>query len=145
MIMVSGACWAEGPFGAWKMNPARSTFASDPPSKSLTMRIEPHTRGEVFNLDRIEADGRATTSSTILYFDGKPRDFQDFGCSETQSSRRTGSQTVEILHKCTGGACIRFIRRLAEPSKQLILEITEQHPDGRRIERLVFERERRDQ
>jgi hypothetical protein len=41
----------------------------DPGPKSITIRIEPHAKREVFTLDRIDADGRATTSSTILYFD----------------------------------------------------------------------------
>src|SRR3974377_1900483 len=48
---------------------------SHPPPKKRTSRIESHAKGEVFTLDRIEADGRATTSSTLLYLDGKLRDF----------------------------------------------------------------------
>jgi len=51
------------------MNAARSTLAGDIRPKSLTVRIEPHAKGEVFTLDRIEADGRSTSSSTILYLE----------------------------------------------------------------------------
>ena len=65
--------------------------------KSLTLRIEPHAKGEVFTLDRTEANGRTTSSSILLYFDGTARAFQDAGCSGTQSSRRLDSRTVEIL------------------------------------------------
>ncbi len=105
------------------------------------MRIEPHAKGEVFTLDRIEADGRVTSSSTILYFDGAAREFQDFGCPGTQSSRRLDSQTVEILGLCTSGAWVRFVRRLAPESKELVLENTEQRPGGRSFERrIVLER-----
>jgi len=123
-------------FGLSKVNPARST---DPrfSRESLTARFESHTKGEVFTLDRIDADGRRTTSSTILYLDSKPRDFQGFGCSGTQSSRRLDSQTVEILRTCAGGAWTRFIRRLSTQPKELVLEITEQQPDGRHVERRV--------
>jgi hypothetical protein len=121
------------------VNPIRST---DPYPKSLTVRFEPHAKGEVFTLDRIGGDGRATTSSTILYLDGKPRDFQDVGCSGTESSRRVDSQTVEILRNGNTGEWIRFVRRLAAQSTELILEITEQQPDGRRFERrLVLEKQ----
>ena len=49
---------------------ARSTFAGAAPFKSLTVRIERHPKDEVFTLDRIETDGRTTTSRTIVYFDG---------------------------------------------------------------------------
>jgi len=50
--------------GTWKMDPARSSFIGATSPKSPTMRIEPHVRGEVFTLDRIEADGRSISSST---------------------------------------------------------------------------------
>ncbi len=139
LILIVAACWAEAAFGTWKMNPARST---DPYPTSLTLRFEPHAKGEVFTWDRVGGDGRAATSSTILYFDGKPHDFQDFGCSGTQSSRRVDNRTVEILRTCASGEWIRFVRRLAEQPKELILDITEQHPDGRRFERhLVLEKQ----
>jgi len=137
LILFSAACWAEGAFGTWKMNPARSTFAGDPHRKNFTVRIEPHAGGEVFTLDRISRDNRVETSSTILYFDSKLRDFQDHSCSGTQSSRRVNNRTVEIVRNCGSGQWIRFIRRLAEQQKELILEVTEQQPDGRRFERRV--------
>ena len=87
----------------------------------------------MFTLDRIETDGRTTSSSTILYFDGAPRDFQVFECSGTQSSRRTDSRTVEILRKCGSGAWTKFVRRASTDQNELVLEITEQHSDGRRF------------
>ena len=123
------------------MNAARSTFEGDTQPKTMTVRIEPHAKGEVFTMDRVEADGRVTTSSTILYLDDKPRDFQDGGCSGTQSSRSLDVRTVEILRRCTGGGWIRFLRRPAAQPRELILEITEQYPDGRRFaRRLVLEK-----
>jgi hypothetical protein len=70
MPIVVGAISPAGtPAGIWKMNAARSTFAGDIQPQSLTLRIEAHAKGEGFTLDRIEADGRATSSSTILYFE----------------------------------------------------------------------------
>ncbi len=135
--------WAQGAgFGSWKLNPARSTFSGETPPKSFTLRVEPHAKGEVVTVDLTEANGRATSSSMILYLDGVARPFQDAGCSGTQSSRRVDSQTVEILRTCTNGESTKFIRRLAQQGNELILEITEQRPGGRRFElRLVLERQ----
>jgi hypothetical protein len=80
------------------------------------------------------------TSSTILYLDGKARDFQDSACSGTQSSRRLDTRTVEILRECAGGGQIRLVRRAVQ-SGPLTLETTEQQPGGRRSEsRLVLEK-----
>lgn len=142
LLIGTGGCAepsrAGDAFGVWKVNPSRST---DPYPNGLTVRFEPHARGEVFTLDRIDGDGRTTTSSTILYLDGEPRAFQDFGCSGTQSSRRVDSRTLEILRKCASGEWVRFVRRLGAQSKDLILDITEQRSDGRRLERrLVLEK-----
>lgn len=104
------------------------------------MRIEAHTRGEVFTLDRVADDGRASTFSTILHFDGKARDFQDSGCAGTQSSRRVDNRTVELVRECVGRQ-VRLIRRAEKPGV-LILEITEQKSDGRHSEqRLVMEKQ----
>jgi hypothetical protein len=140
LTLLGATSWAGEPFGVWKLNPARSTLVEN--QKSVTVRIAPHTRGEVFTLDTMAADGRASTFSTILYFDGKPRDFQDSTCSGTQSSRRVDSRTVEILRECANGGHRQLIRRSAVEPGVLILEITEQYRDGRRSERrLVMEKQ----
>jgi Right handed beta helix region len=137
---AAGSIQGEDAFGIWSLNPIRSTAAY--PEKVI-VRIEPHTKGEVFTLDRIDRKGRATTSSTILYLDGKARDFQDSDCLGTQSSRRVDSRTVEILRTCADGRRIRFVRRLGGPPGELVLEITEQQSDGRRQERrLVLKKQR---
>ena len=139
LILLAVASWAEGAFGVWALNPARSLLNGS--EKSVTLRIEPHTRGEVFTLDTLATDGRASTFSTILYFDGKARDFHDSACSGTQSSRRLDSQTVEILRTCATGDWTRFVRRLTAET-ELVLEITARQRDGRRIERrLVMEKQ----
>ena len=64
---------ADPVFGTWQLNPARSTFAGDTQPKILTVRIEPHAKGEVFTLDRTETNGRSTSASVLLYFDGRAR------------------------------------------------------------------------
>lgn len=123
LMLIGGACRAEGAFGTWK-------------GTGLTVRFEPHAKGEVFTVDRTGGNGRSTSSSTILYFDSKARDFEDGACAGTQSSRRVNSRTVEILRQCANGEWTRFVR------KELILEVTGQRADGRRFEqRLVLEKQ----
>lgn len=139
LILLAATSWPGEAFGVWKLNPARSTRSVD--QRSVTVRIEPHPRGEVFTLDTVAPDGRATTSSTILYFDGKSRKFQDSTCSGTQSSRRLDGHTVEILRACASGVQMRLIRQTLRPGL-LILTITEQTSGGSRSERrLVMEKQ----
>src|SRR5512133_470405 len=128
--------------GTWKINIGRSTFGGVAPFKSLVARIARHPKGEVFTLDRIETDGRATSYSTILYLDGEPRRFEDFGCSGIQSSRRADERTVEIVRKCASGGWVRLLRRASAKANELLLEISEQSADGRRFDRrLMLERQ----
>src|SRR5438105_3840342 len=137
-MLLSAACLGQSPdgtSGSWKLNTARSTFAGGAPFKSLTVRIERHPKGEVFTFDRVEADGRTTSYSTILYLDGEPRRFEDFGCSGIQLSRRADERTVEILRMCASGGWMRIRRRASAKSNELVLEITEQSADGRRLDR----------
>jgi hypothetical protein len=122
-------------YGIWKINVARSTLSGVIPFKSLTVRIGRHPKGEVFTIDRVEADGRTTSYSTILYLDGEPRRFEDFGCSGTQSSRRADERTVEIVRVCASGGWMRLVRRASAKSNELVLDIAEQTADGRRFDR----------
>jgi hypothetical protein len=141
LVLIGAASAAEPESGIWKMNPVRSNFSGDTQPRSFTVRVEPHSKGEVFTLDRVETDGRATSSNTILYFDGVARDFQQGECSGTQSSWRMDSQTVEIFRNCGAGAWTKFVRRAALKT-QLVLEISERRADGRRFDRrLVFEKQ----
>jgi hypothetical protein len=133
-VAVSGQV-PNGAYGTWKINTSRSTFTGGCPFKSLTVRIERHPKGEVFTLDRAETDGRATSSSTILYLDGEPRRFEDFACSGIQSSRQADERTVEIVRMCANGGWMRLLRRTGAKSNELVLEIVEQSADGRRFDR----------
>jgi hypothetical protein len=142
LILTGTFAFGSGLFGVWELNAGRSTFAGESRPKSLTLRIEPHHSGEVFTLETMSRDGRATTSGSVLYLDGKPRDFLDWDCAGTELSRQIDSQTVEILRKCGNGDSLRWIRRINAPATELILEIVEQRANGRRVEsRVVLEKQ----
>lgn len=140
LILIAGpeSTWAEDAFGVWQVNRDRST---GPHSDILAVRFERHNKGEVFTLETMDSSGRSATSSTILYFDGKPRDFQDSGCSGVQSSRRLDSLTIEIVRQCRGGDWTKFVRHLGRKGRQMVLEVSEQHSGSRFDRRLVFEKQ----
>jgi hypothetical protein len=126
----------------WKVNLTRSTFAGKAPFKSLVVRIESHPKGEVFTEERIETDGRTTSYSTLLYFDGEPRPFENFGCSGTQLSWRLDHWTVEVFRTCGSGGWNRLLRHISAKADELVLDIAEQLADGRRInQRFTFDKQ----
>jgi hypothetical protein len=137
-VLFVAASWGGDVFGVWKLNLQRSTIAVG--QKTVSVRIDPHTRGEVFTLKTVTPDGRTSTSSTILYLDGKAREFQDATCSGTQSSRLLDGRTVEIARECAGGGKVRLLRKSVN-AEVLILEISELYLDGSRSDqRLVLEK-----
>jgi hypothetical protein len=127
--------------GAWKLNPARSTFSGQSQPKTLVLRVEPHPNGEVITVDRTEVNGQSTSVSTILYFDGAARSLENAGCSGSQTSRRLNERSVEILRQCTSGDWERVVRRLTQLGKELVVEIMRQHSGRRSEERLVLEKQ----
>ena len=74
LVLAGGGSWRGDAVGVWKLRPSRSTFAADRQPRNLTLRIERHSKGEVFTVDRTEQDGRSTTDSTVLFLDGAPRE-----------------------------------------------------------------------
>ena len=142
LVLAGGAGWGRGDaVGVWKLSPGRSTFAADRQPRSLILRIESHPKGEIFTVDRTDQDGRSTTDSTVLFLDGKPRNYQDLDCNGTQSSQRIDNRTVEITRRCGTGAWMRFIRRV-DTDGELVLEVSGQRADGRQVRiRLVLEKQ----
>jgi hypothetical protein len=117
--------------GIWNVSQMRSM---NPYPHSLTVRFQTHAKGEVFALDRTDARW-ITASRTFLYFDGEARDYRGGTCSGTQSSRRVDRQTIEILQRCATDESTRFVRRASGWSRELILDISEEHPDGHVLRR----------
>ena len=141
LLVLAGAGWGDDPFGIWRLKPSRSTFAADRVPTSFTLRIERHAKGEVFTVERTEQDGRSSSDSSILYLDGKPRDYEDLDCKGTQSSQRVDNRTVEILRACEAGGWIRIIRQVTTDS-ELVLRVSGRRSDGRQVEtRLVLEKQ----
>jgi hypothetical protein len=136
LVLAGGACWGDDALGIWKMNPRRSAFTAERAPRNFTLRIERHAQGEVFTVERTEQDGRSSSDSTILFFDGKPRDYQDLDCSGTQSSQRVDNRTVEILRTCEAGAWMRVVRRVTT-NGELTLQFSGRRPDGRQVQMLL--------
>lgn len=141
LALVAGNCLGQT-YGTWKMDVFHSTLTGETQPKSVTLRIGKHPKGEVVTLDRVEVDGRTTSSSAILYLDGTPRDFEGVGCSGVQSSRRIDSQTVEVLHTCRSGGWSRTTRRSLAQANVLVLDIVVHQADGHQFQKqMVLKRQ----
>jgi uncharacterized ParB-like nuclease family protein len=141
LALTAGNCLGQV-YGTWKMDALHSTFTGETQPKSVTLRIQKHPKGEVVTVDRVDVDGRTTSSSTILYFDGTPRDFEDFQCSGTQSSRRIDSQSIELVRVCKSGERSKMTRRSSAQWNELVLEIVVHQAKDRWFQRrLVFKRQ----
>jgi hypothetical protein len=142
LILAGGAGWADDAVGVWNMIPGHSTFAVDRPPRTVTLRIESHSKGEVLTMERTELDGHSTSESILLYLDGKARAFEDFECRGNRSSQRVDNQTVEILRTCEAGGWTRVVMRRMTNGNDLVLQVSGRRSDGRQVEaRLVLEKQ----
>jgi hypothetical protein len=92
-------------------------------------------------VDRTEEDGRSTTDSTVLFLDGKPREYRDLECNGTQAPQRVDNRTVEITPTSEAGAYTRFVRRV-NTDGELVLEVSGRRQDGRQVQiRFVLEKQ----
>jgi hypothetical protein len=92
LTVCSTACCAGSLLGTWRIDRARSWFAVPDHPQSLTVRIEPHAKGRVFTLDRLEADGRTTVSATSCTSMAHPTTFR---ISPVRARNRRGGRTNE--------------------------------------------------
>jgi hypothetical protein len=97
LTVCSIACWAGSILGTWRMDRARSRFAGADQPQSLIVSIEPHAKGRVFTLDRLEADGRSTSFSSVLYLDGTSRFTAEhvIRCRSGRALRRRAWQALD--------------------------------------------------
>lgn len=140
-LLLHSALSAELISGTWKIDFAKSNLNGFTVPKKFLVRLQAHAKGQLLTLDRLESDGRMTSSSTILYLDGKPRAFEDFECSGMQSSRRLDSETVEIRRSCLTADWTWRVRQPATQSKLMFIDITGIRRTGSQVDwRVVLEK-----
>jgi hypothetical protein len=128
--------------GTWKLDIAKSTFASNTPPKSETRTHTVTPQGTRVVIEDEYADGKKTRVETLVTYDGQPRPSTGSGIWDSTATRRVDRNVTEsdlLRH----GEKVGSVRREISPDgKTMKMVYVINRPDGTSVSTLsVFERQ----
>jgi hypothetical protein len=128
--------------GTWKLDVAKSTFASNTPPKSETRTHTITPDGTRVVIEDEYADGKKTRVETLVTYDGKPRPSTGSGTWDSIATRRIDRNVTEA-ELIRDGKVVGHVRREVSPdgnTMKMVYVIN--RPDGTNVSTLsVFERQ----
>lgn len=128
--------------GTWKLNVAKSTFASNTPPKSETRTHTVTPQGTRVVIEDEYADGKKTRVETLVSYDGKPQRSTGSGIWDTTATKRIDRNLTEA-ELIRDGRVVGNVRREVSPDGNTMKMVYLIHrPDGTTVSTLsVFERQ----
>jgi hypothetical protein len=108
--------------GTWKLNVGQSKFSPGPAPKSQTRTYKDSNGSTALNWTQVAADGKETTVSMTVKYDGK--DYPVTGATDfdTIAVKRVDDRTVESSQKKAGKVVGTTIRTESKDGKTLTLK-----------------------
>ena len=127
--------------GSWKLDIAKSTFASNTPPKSETRTQRAVPGGIKIVIEDEYADGKKTRVESLITYDGKPRRSTGTGIWDSTVSKRI-DQNVSESDLLRNGRIVGSVRREVSPDgKTMKIVYVIHRPDGSTVSTLsVFDR-----
>ena len=128
--------------GTWKLNIAKSTFASNTPPKSETRTYTVTPEGTHVVIEDEYADGKKTRVETLITYDRKPQPSTGSGVFDSTATKRI-DRNVTTADLLRNGKVIGKVRREVSPDgKTMKMTYVINRPDGTTVSTLsVFERQ----
>lgn len=136
----SAALPADPVVGAWKLNLAKSKYATPPP-KSMTVTIAAAGRGYAFNVDAIGPDGQSQKWGFTSAFDGLESVVSDNAQIDAVVATTTGGGTT-LRYKKAGQVITTTTSEVSDDGKTLVVTIKIPIAEGKEITSVaVYERQ----
>lgn len=128
--------------GTWKLNVAKSTFASNTPPKSETRTHTVTPQGTRVVIEDEYADGKKTRVETLVSYNGKPQRSTGSGIWDSTATKRIDRNLTEA-ELIRDGRVVGNVRREVSPDGNTMKMVYLIHrPDGTTVSTLsVFERQ----
>jgi hypothetical protein len=128
--------------GTWKLNLAKSTFASNTPPKSETRIHTVTPKGTHVVIEDEYADGKKTRVETLVTYDGRPQPTTGSGIWDSTATKRIDRYVTEADLLRNGKVVGRVRREVSPDGKTMKMVYVINRPDGRTVSTLsVFERQ----
>ncbi len=124
---------ADNWLGTWKLDAAKSKFASGPGPKSLTVKFEATKDGIKLTSDGVNAEGKATHSSYVSKFDGKEVPWEGNPEADTASPKRIDDNSYENTWRKGGKVTITAKVVVSKDGKTLTVTHTGTDSKGRSV------------
>jgi hypothetical protein len=133
-LTLNVAVHAQAPqqlFGAWKLNPAKSTFSPGPAPKSMTVTYSPAGFGMKIVVDVVPAQGAPQHWVMTPMYDGADHPVTGYPDADTISIRRISDTKGESTFKKAGKVMAINVRTLSADGKTLTIETKGTTVDGK--------------
>ena len=128
--------------GTWKLNIAKSTFASNTPPKSETRIHTVTAKGTRVVIEDEYADGKKTRVETLVTYDGRPQPTTGSGIWDSTATKRIDRYVTEADLLRNGKVVGRVRREVSPDGKTMKMVYVINRPDGTTVSTLsVFERQ----
>ena len=128
--------------GTWKLNIAKSTFASNTPPKSETRIHTVTPKGTRVVIEDEYADGKKTRVETLVTYDGRPQPTTGSGIWDSTATKRIDRYVTEADLLRNGKVVGRVRREVSPDGKTMKMVYVINRPDGTTVSTLsVFERQ----
>lgn len=127
--------------GTWNLNVAKSKFSPGPPSRSLTLTVEPSGTGEKVTAQIVDANGARTESQYTANYDGNESPLTGTPAPTMVSLKRIDSHRTERIDKRDGKVIQTFSRVVSPDGKTMTVTVKGTDPQGRAVnDVLIFEK-----
>ena len=124
--------------GTWKLNVAKSKYDPGPAPKSETRIYKPYGNGGVsVTMEQIGADGKPSTRTYSMNFDGKDYPYKGNPDADTISGKRVDPMMIDTTMKRAGKVVLNSGGVVSKDGKTLTVTTTGTNAKGQKVHNVV--------
>ena len=136
---------ADNPFiGTWKLNPAKSKFATGTELKEMTVTFEAVGNEMKRTVSGIDPDGQQINQNSTIAWDGKAHKIEAPGAPPIMVAvKKVGDHTLDVTVKQPDGKLLDTVKAVvSKDGKSLTVTEKGEDPKGRKLDNTeVFEKQ----
>lgn len=128
-------------FGAWKLNPGKSAYVTDPsppPGQQTITSVEPWNGGLRYRTDTVTAHGEVRHTEWTARFDGKDYPVKGVSTVDSYALRRVDDHTYEVIAKKDGKITTVSRSVISPDGRSRMVTQSGQHADGKKVSNVLF-------
>ena len=143
MLATASAQGRDPRTGTWRLNIEKSIYKPGPPSRSVTVRIEPSGQGEHVRSESIDATGARIVTEYVAAYDGTDYPLKGSPVANTVALKRIDAYTTERFDKKDGHVMLVYRRVVSTDGRTMTITINGVNARRQQISNtLTFEKQK---